>query len=101
MKTMLLIVCAAMVLSACGSVTIRTDHQSESSKPPHYQKSYNYWWWGLKGEYDINVREICAGKAVEQMQSVASFSDAALTLLTIGIYAPRSARVWCEGAHDV
>jgi len=100
MKRLIGILCACIILSACGSVTIRTDNQRETSDIPSYQKSFNYWWWGLKGEYDINTREICSGNSVSQMQSVSSFSDAALTIITLGIYAPRSARVWCEGGHD-
>lgn len=101
MKRTTLVLCACLLLSACGSVTIRTDNQREDTENPSYQKSFNYWWWGLKGEYDINVREVCSGKNVTQMQSISRFSDAALTIMTLGIYAPRSARVWCEGEPDV
>jgi len=100
MKRLIGMLCACIILSACGSVTIRTDNQRETSDIPSYQKSFNYWWWGLKGEYNINIREICSGNSVSQMQSVSSFSDAALTIITLGVYAPRSARVWCEGRHD-
>jgi len=93
--------CVCLLLSACESVTIRTDNLRETSDIPSYQKSFNYWWWGLKGEHDINVREICTGNSVTQLQSIASFSDAAFTMFTLGIYSPRSARIWCKGDQDV
>jgi len=100
MKKTIIILFAFLVLSACSSVTIRTDNQKESTNRPTYQKSFNYWWWGLRGEYDVNVREVCSGNNVTQMQSISRLSDTAFTIITLGIYSPRSARVWCEGGQD-
>jgi len=77
---------------------VRTDNGEENNQAPSFQKSYNYWWWGLKGEHSINTREICAGYAVEQMQATYTITDALAGLFTIGIYAPRTARVWCGEA---
>ncbi|GAA3939907.1 Bor family protein [Litoribacillus peritrichatus] len=91
----LLIILLIGSLSACSSVTLRTDHQKESSAAPTYQKRFHYWFWGLKGEYSVNVREICAGRPVIQMQSVDTFVDILGQVFTLGIYYPRSARVWC------
>lgn len=79
-------------LAGCSSVTIRTDGQREASAPPTYEQRYTYWWWGLKGEYSVNVREVCNGQPVEQMQTVHSIVD------SLGIYSPRTARVWCKEA---
>jgi hypothetical protein len=85
-----------MVLSSCSSVTIRTDQEKKNRSVPTFQKRFNYYWWGLKGEYKVNVREACAGKPVEQMQSVYTTSDFIYGLLSLGIYSPRTARVWCN-----
>lgn len=80
---------------ACSSVNVRTDGKLEDSSSPSFQKRYTYWWWGLKGGHSINVREVCEGKRVIQMQAVTTFSDSLLTLITLGVYSPRTARVWC------
>ena len=85
----------AITLSACSSVTIKTDKGSELRVAPSFQQSYTYWWWGLRGEHTINAREICIGRPVEQMQSTYTITDTLAGLFTLGIYAPRSARVWC------
>lgn len=85
-----------VTLTACSSVTIRTDGGPETTAEPTFQKRFSYWWWGLSGEHTVNVREICQGRKVEQMQAVGSVVDVMATLLTLGVYIPRTARVWCE-----
>lgn len=90
-----LIVCLS--LGACSSVTMRPYGGEKDVSKPDYQSSKDYYWWGLKGEYEINTTEICQGRRVMQMQSVSTLSDWLQQILTIGIYFPRSAKVWCEG----
>ena len=92
-----LILILAILLGACSSVTLRTDAQDKAGNTPDFQKTYDYWWWGLKGEHSVNVREICQGRKVRQMQSVATIPNVMAAIFTLGIYQPRTARVWCEG----
>ncbi|MAC48048.1 Bor family protein [Oceanospirillum beijerinckii] len=96
----LLIVVLATVLSACSSVTLRTDSAEKTKNTPDFQQSYDYWWWGLKGKHSINVREVCQGRKVKQMQSVATISNVFVSVITFGIYQPRTARVWCEVSNN-
>lgn len=95
MKKVLILV-LAVFLGGCSSVTMRTDQAEKSRTPPDFQKSYDYWWWGLQGEHEVNVREVCQGRHVLQMQSVATIPNMVVTLVTLGIYQPRTARVWCD-----
>lgn len=90
-----LIIC--LILGACSSVTIRPYGGEKDVSKPDYHSSKDYYWWGLKGEYEINTTEICQGRRVMQMQSVSTLSDWLQQILTVGIYFPRSAKVWCEG----
>lgn len=88
-------------LFACSAVTVRTDKNKKLRHAPDYQKRFNYYWWGLKGEHKVNVRLVCNSRDVEQMQVVDTAGDILLTLVTVGIYAPRTARVWCrEGIEN-
>lgn len=82
-------------IQSCAAVNVRTDDKPEDYSDPSFQKRYNYWWWGLRGEYQINVREICITSPVEQMQTVETPGDILLQIVTLGIYWPRTARVWC------
>lgn len=95
----LLILVLTVMISACSSVTLRTDGAEKTKVNPDFQKSYDYWWWGLKGEHSVNVREVCKGRKVKQMQSVFTLKNAFVGLITLGIYQPRTARVWCEGEN--
>ena len=86
-----------ILLQSCAAVNVRTDDQPEDLSTPTFQKTYTYWWFGLQGEHRINVREVCMGKPVKQMQTVDSATDSLMRLITLGIYWPRTARVWCAG----
>ena len=83
-------------VTACSPVTIRSDDQAKTYEAAHYQKTVSYWWWGLKGEHNINVREACRGLPVKQMQATSTFTDALAFIFTLGIYMPRTAKVWCD-----
>lgn len=91
--TPVLLIC---FLTSCAAVNIRTDDQPKNMRPADYEKRYNYFWWGLKGKHQLNVRSICHDKGVEQMQTVHTLTDSVFTLFTLGIYEPRTARVWCS-----
>jgi len=96
MKRLLVTACLGFYLAGCASVNVRVDNLPESTTPPSFEQTYVYWWWGLKGEHTVNVREVCKGNDVYQMQAVNSFSDSVISILTLGIYSKRTARVWCE-----
>jgi hypothetical protein len=81
---------------ACAAVTVRTDSEPKTSESASFEKRYSYYFWGLKGSHKLNVREVCQANGVEQMQTISTLRDSALSLFTVGIYAPRTARVWCS-----
>lgn len=90
-------VLAALVgLSACASATIRPEGGAKAGGAPTYEESKNYFWWGLSGEHEINVVEVCQGKAVDQFQSQHSPLDVVKAVFTLGIWAPKTAKVWCK-----
>ena len=86
--------------TACSPVTIRNDSHVKTYVPAHYQKTVSYWWWGLYGEHTINVREACKGMPVKQMQATSTFTDALSFIFTLGIYMPRTAKIWCQQSQN-
>lgn len=54
---------------SCATVTIKPGGGARMSGRPSYQDSKPYFFWGLMGEHEIDVGEICQGKTAEQMQS--------------------------------
>lgn len=96
MKKIITLFVITLFLCSCSSVTLRTDDQRETHDTPSFQQRYTYWWWGLQGEHDVNVRIVCQDKGVEQIQTVNTVGDTLLQVITMGIYSPRTAKIWCK-----
>jgi len=91
-----LLTCSALlVLSACSSVTIQPQQITKLSSKPSYQDSRPFFMWGLVGDQRVDVKKVCGDQTVVQMQSQQTFTDGALELVTLGIYAPHTIKVWC------
>jgi len=87
----------ALSVTACSSVTIVPEKTTNKlATKADYQDSRPFFLWGLVGEERVDVKAICQDKKVAQMQSQQTFTDGALGLVTLGIYAPHTVKVWCE-----
>lgn len=86
----------ACLLAGCATITIHPEKSRKLAPPPTYQDTRHFFFWGLAGETRVDVREVCAGRDVAQMQSQATFVNALLTIITLGIYAPHTVKVWCK-----
>lgn len=91
--------CLFALLQGCTSVTMRPYGGEKDIRPPDYSASKTFWWWGLKGEHEVNVSEICGERRITQMQTVLTLSDVARGVITLFIYMPKTAKVWCEVDH--
>ncbi len=90
------ILCASLVVFAgCYSVTTRPGGGFKTATPPTFEQRQDFFLWGLVGEAHINTAHICKGQPA-QIQSQRTVVDGLLGLVTLGIYAPESARVWCK-----
>ncbi len=85
-----------LFLTACSSVTIRPYGGEKDTSPPDYQSSKTFYLAGIIGEYEVNTSIVCGERRVMQMQAVTSLSDWLQSVLTLLIYTPRTAKVWCE-----
>lgn len=86
--------------AACGTVTVKDRGIRKLSGDPTYQDSKSFFLGGLIGEHRVDGKEICHGRTPLQMQAQDTFVDGLLTVLTIGIYAPRTVKVWCGSAQE-
>ena len=83
-------------LSACSAVTIQPQATAKITSQANYEDSRPFYLWGLVGEQRVDVKQICSNTPVIQMQSQQTFSDEALSLITLGIYSPHTIKVWCQ-----
>lgn len=87
---------AIISLSGCAAITITESGDPDFLYRPHYKESKPFFFWGMLGEHRVNTQEICRGRPAVQMQTKFEPMDLLYTTLTLGIYMPRTAKVWCE-----
>lgn len=90
-----------LILSGCAAVTITESGNSDFTYRPDYEQSKHFFLWGLVGEHHIDVTKICEQKKVIQMQSKFSAINVLYSGLTLGLYLPRTAKVWCEREKEI
>jgi len=85
-------------LSGCYSVTLRPQGETKLISAPTKETSYDFFFWGLAKKYNLDGKALCpaAASTVRQIQIQNSLVDGLLTVITLGIYAPRSVSVWCN-----
>jgi hypothetical protein len=94
---MLAIGLVALVLSGCASVTITPSDEPKLTSAPTYERSLDFYFWGLSPDWqEVNVDDVCYGSSVRQMQAQTTFEDGLFGAITLGIFAPRTVKVWCE-----
>lgn len=95
-KLMTLAGLVALSTSACSTVTITEKGIAKLDSHPTYEDSRPFYLWGLVGEERVDVKTICQGRSAKQVQAQDTFLDSFLGIITIGIYRPRTAKVWCN-----
>ncbi len=86
----------AITISACSTVTIRPYGGAKDRSQADYIDSKAFYLGGPIGKHKVDVNEACEGREVTQMQTVTTSSDWFLSIITLGVYTPRTAKVWCE-----
>lgn len=91
-----LVLLLAAIVSACSTVTVRPYGGPKDRSQADYIDSKPFYLGGPIGKHKVDVNEACEGKEVTQMQTLTTSSDWFLSIITLGIYTPRTAKVWCE-----
>ena len=90
--------CVGLLIAAtgCYSVTIRPEGGFKMATQPSFEQRQDFYLWGLVGESHIDTAKICPKAGPSQMQSQTTVVDGLLGLITLGIYSPETAKVWCK-----
>ena len=86
----------AVMVSGCATLTIEPKGERKITSHPTYEKRQTFFLWGLVGDPWIDVSNVCGSSEVKQMQTQFTFVDEVLSFITLGIYAPRTAKIWCS-----
>ncbi len=95
-KRNMYLLAAMLCVGGCSTVTINPEVSGKLTAVPEYEDSKSFYFWGLSGEHRVDVKKICGDTEALQMQSQQTLVDGVLTLLTLGIYAPHTVKVWCK-----
>lgn len=87
---------AAAALSGCYTVRYETRLPEGGPKKEEHAR---FFLWGLAGHKDVDLDELCPGGA-HAWRSRASAGDVVLSLVTLGVYVPRTIEVECAPAPE-
>lgn len=91
------LLCWLVVAGLCASPACHT-MRFEVSGEPHTSvvtEHKSFFFWGLAPTMEVDVKEKCPAGVVA-VEEEESFSDGFLSLLTLGLWAPRSSKYYCR-----
>lgn len=86
----------AALLVSCATVTVVSEPKRFMNTEPSYIDSKEFFFFGLIGKHDVDIEKICLGHEMAQMQTEFSQKNVSAALLTLGIYVPRTVKIWCD-----
>jgi hypothetical protein len=100
MKRVLAAALACVSLTACRTVTIVSEKGALAEERPRYEESLGFGFWGLLGDHQVDVEKVCPGGHAAKLQTQSTATDELLAVVTLGLYMPRTARVWCAAGQE-
>ncbi|MGR6980677.1 Bor family protein [Testudinibacter sp. P27/CKL/0425] len=95
MKKIITVISLSLLLSACSQQAFVINNQAIS--PAVLNKSQSFYVYGVNQTQTISAAEVCgSADKVAKVESQLTFKNWLLGTLTLGIYAPREARVYCN-----
>lgn len=86
---------SAILLSGCSTQV--ANFKPTSNLQPTYEKSQAFFIGGIGQENTVDAAKICGGaENIAKVESSWSGSDILVGILTIAIYTPRTAKVYCQ-----
>ncbi len=96
-KSLIVLAIATSILAGCSTQTYRVNGDLKSFSAPDKDQMQHFFVSGLGQEQELDAAKICGGAdKVVAVQSKHEFVDGFLGLITLGLYTPRHAKVYCR-----
>ena len=96
MRILLTLTFISMFLISCRTVTISESSFKQINRP-FYEETKWFWFWGLvPGVKRVHLDSVCKKQKIIQVQTVDSFVDQVIAIITLGILSPRTVKIWCK-----
>jgi hypothetical protein len=97
MKKLIASALIGSMLFATGCATQTGLLQKNSQTVPKSSESQAFFLWGIGQEKTTDAAKVCGdAAAVTKVQTVQEPMDIVLSVVTFGLYAPRTAKVYCK-----
>lgn len=84
-------------LGACATQRFHfTGNGMSGAMMPSYEKSQPFFIGGIGQTTDVVVSDVCGKKGAAQIHASQTALDGILSMLTFGIYTPRTVAVFCQ-----
>ena len=94
MKKLLLITLSAILVTGCATQSFTLNNNNAAT--PDQNTMQTFFISGLGQEQEINAASVCGGAdKVAKVEAKHEFVDGLLGFITLGIYTPRHAKVYC------
>jgi hypothetical protein len=80
----------------CASVVYQNGPGGPTTRDSTVETTLHYFIFGAVGRPELDVGALCREKTIDKIQVLSSVPNVIVTVLTLGIYAPRTVRVWCS-----
>ncbi len=85
-----------ITLGALGGCQLHLRYPAELPSEERIVENLDYWYWGTEGEPQFEVYNRCPQGRIYEMTVEATWSQALVSVATLGIYTPRTLTVVCS-----
>ena len=82
-------------LSGCATSRVVMSSKWNENVKPNYVDYLDAYLLGFVGNQRVDVRAVCLDQRPYAIQQGTTIRDGLLTLVSLGIYAPTTIKVWC------
>ncbi|MDE0119932.1 MAG: hypothetical protein OXM55_08010 [Bdellovibrionales bacterium] len=97
MKIIILLTIICINLS-CASISMELEPNSKKSTSFNHYSHYVFF--GLIGNDSLNIKQACMEGTPVHIQNYFTFEDFLFAISTIGLYSPKSTKIWCQLPHQ-
>ncbi|HXN55336.1 MAG TPA: hypothetical protein VN874_03635 [Myxococcales bacterium] len=91
---------SALALNATGCYKATFIRDASATRGVEKDKWADFFIFGLVGEETFNVRDFCPDGRVAEVRTGGNFGTGLVSILTLGIYAPRKVYVTCDAGRS-
>lgn len=95
MRMLSIVVLMSTLLSGCMSSKVVFDESFNRRPPVTYEDYFDYYFLGLKGDNMVSLNQVCLTEKPLAVEYLYSVEDIVISAFALGIYTPRTLRVWC------